>query len=43
MGIPSLWYKLAFPVSKLEGKRNAIVGLLENGCTEPTGKHDAYK
>ena len=28
---------LAFPVSKLEGKRSAIVGLLETGCTEPSG------
>lgn len=24
-------------MSKLEGKRNAIVGLLESGCTEPSG------
>ena len=37
--IPSLCCELAFPVSKLEGKRNAIVGLLESGCTEPSGKH----
>lgn len=39
ISIPPPCCILAFPVSKLEGKRNAIVGLLESGCTEPTGMH----
>ena len=30
---------VAFPVSKLEGKRSAIAGILEDGCTEPSGTH----
>ena len=28
---------IAFPVSQLEGKRTAVVGLLEGGRTEPSG------